>query len=124
VKWVNQQGGIDYWMFSRRQLFKREVSNVEIFSPVVTDSETAKGFSQILGVDGIEKVTVGAENITSNEYESISKLIYSPKIEWFNEKLQKWQTLIIDKGDNDNDTKATLKELDFTFKLPDPQLQF
>lgn len=124
VRWINQQGGIDYWMFSYRQYFTRSVTNIKTINPVVTDQQTAKGFTELLSVDGVEKVKVGAQGLTANEYDCISKLIYSPQIEWFNEVAQSWQTLIIDKGENENDAHNILNELEFTFILPTPQLQF
>jgi hypothetical protein len=124
VKWENRQGGFDYWMFSYRQYFTSSVTNIKTIKPVVTDQQTAKGFTEQLSVEGIEKVKVGAQGLTTNEYNCISKLIYSPQIEWFNEVTQSWQTLIIDKGENENDTHNILNELEFTFILPTPQLQF
>jgi len=124
VRWKNRQGGFDYWMFSHRQFFNLSVSNQETFDPVITDQQTASGFTELLSIEGSEKVKVGAQGLTANECDCISKLIYSPKIEWFNEVTQSWQNIRIDKGENEIDTHNALNELEFTFILPTPQLQF
>lgn len=124
VKWKNQQGGFDYWMFGYRQFKTRSVSNIQTFNPVVTDTEFLSGITQTISAEGIESVKVGATSLTANEYECISRLIYSPDIQWWNEASQNWVSLIIDKGENEDDTNETLKELVFTFLLPTPQLQF
>ena len=124
VKWKNQQGGYDYWMFEYRQFIIKSVSNVQTFSPVITDQQNAKGFESTLSIEASEKIRVGATSLSINEYECVSRLIYSPDIQWWNESVQNWVTLIIDKGENEDDTNEILKEVEFTFNLPDPQIQF
>ncbi|NCA79744.1 MAG: hypothetical protein EOM76_06100, partial [Sphingobacteriia bacterium] len=66
---------------------------------------------------------VSSGTITQNQYEQISKLIYSPRIEWYCEDTDKWLTLIVDKSDNKIGTHAPNGECLFTFELPTPQLQ-
>jgi len=124
IRWINRQGGYDYCMFGYRQYYTNSVTNQKNINLVVIDQETAKGLNESIMLEGIEKVKVGAQGLTANEYDCISKLIYSPRIEWFNETTQNWQTLTIDKGENENDTRNILKEIEFTFNLPTPQLQF
>ena len=125
VRWVNQQGGWDYWMFGHRQFINRSISNQITFNPYVQNQQLVKGFETVVGMEGTEKIKVGSESMTENDYECVSKLIYSPTIEWFNEATRLWQSITIDgDGANENDTNATRKDIEITFKLPTPQLQF
>jgi hypothetical protein len=124
IRWINREGGWDYWMFGYRQFFNSSITNIKTFNPVVIDQQTASGFTEILSLDGIEKVKVGAQGLNQNDYDCISKLIYSPKIEWLNLETQDWQRITIDKGETEKDTRNILGELEFTFILPTPQLQF
>jgi len=125
IRWVNRQGGWDYWMFGYRQYFDRGVSNQLTFNPYVEDQETAKGFTQLVSLDGAEKVKVGSSGMNQNDFDCVSLLVYSPNIEWFNESTQMWQTILIDgDGKSEDDTHDILKDLEFTFLLPTPQLQF
>jgi len=124
VRWINQQGGYDSWMFSYRQFFSKSISNQQSFSPVVFDQSAVSGFSNVYAMQGSEQVRVGAAGLTSNEFDCISKLIYSPKIEWWNEKTSTWINLIVSNGNSERDNHNVLGELEFTFNLPEPQLQF
>lgn len=124
VRWINQQGGYDSWMFSYRQFFTKSISNQQSFSPVVLDQSAVSGFSKVYAMQGSEQVRVGAAGLTANEFDCISKLIYSPKIEWWSEKTSTWINLIVANGNNERDNHNVLGELEFTFNLPEPQLQF
>lgn len=124
VRWINAQAGYDYWMFGYRQFFTRSVTGAQTFKPYVLNQQTATAFEDLINIEGIEKVKVGAGTMTANEFECVSRLIYSPKIEWWNTALQVWQRILIDKGDSENDTHDTLKEIELSFVLPTPQLQF
>lgn len=124
ARWLNRQGGFDYWMFGVRQFFTRGIESQQTFMPDITDITTATGTEKSYQLTGQEAVRVRAEGLTTNEYESLSKLIYSPQIEWYNEQVGKWITLIVINGGSERDTRATLSEVEFTFKLPTPQVQF
>lgn len=124
VKWINQQGGWDYWMFSFRQYISRNTKNSQTFEPTIYDQERAKYFIEEFYKEGVEKITVGAEGLNENEYQCISKLIYAPQIQYYNAKTKKWIGLIVDSGETENDTRSSSKEVEFTFLLPKPQIQF
>lgn len=124
VKWINQQGGWDYWMFSFRQYKTRNTQNEETFVPTVFDQETATAFLREFYKEGIEEITVGADGLTANQYEVISKLIYSPDIQAYDTLNQKWYNLIVDGGENQDDTRSSSKSVTFTFMLPQPQIQY
>lgn len=124
VRWINQQGGWDYWMFSYRQIIERDTTNKQLFNPTVYNQQQADSFSELIYQEGEETITAGANGLSENEYECISKLVYSPKIQWYKENIGKWLTITVDKGDNENDTHVVSKNIEFTFNLPKPQLQF
>jgi len=125
VRWKNRQGGWDYWMFGYRQYFDRSISNQLTFNPYIQDQQSVKGFSNLVTLDGVEKVKVGSSGMIQNDFDCVSLLVYSPEIQRFNEEVQLWQTIFIDgDGKSENDTHDILKDLEFTFLLPTPQLQF
>jgi len=125
IRWINRQGGRDYWMFGYRQFLTKSIANQQTFKPVVINQLTAKSFTEIVSLESVEKVKVGVQGLSKNEFDCISNLVYSPLIEWFNESTQSWQRIFVDgDGSSDNDTHNILKEIEFTFLLPTPQLQF
>lgn len=124
VRWINQQGGWDYWMFSFRQYVSRNVENIQTFEPAIFNQETAKAFIEEFYKEGIEKITIGADGLNENEYEAVSRIIYSPNIQYYDVNTGKWFKLLIDSGENENDTYSSAKSVEFTFLLPKPQIQF
>jgi hypothetical protein len=123
IRWINQKGGREHWMFTR-QITNSNVENIETYNPVVINQELANTASNLLSVRGAEKIQVSAIQLTPNEFKCLSKIPFSPKIEWWNEELQKWMLLIIDKSELSNDSVSVLKSVEFTFRLPELQLQF
>ena len=124
IRWINRQGGYDYWMFSYRQYLTRSISNQQTFNPYVENQETADSFEELYDLSANESVRVGTEGLNANDYDCVSKLIYSPKIEHYNPETMKWTRIFVEKGDNELDTRSILNQLEFTFKLPTVQLQF
>lgn len=124
IRWINRQGGYDYWMFSYRQYLTRSISNQQTFNPYVENQETADSFEELYDLSANESVRVGTEGLNANDYDCVSKLIYSPKIEHYNPETMKWTRIFVEKGDNELDTRSILNQLEFTFKLPIVQLQF
>lgn len=124
IRWINRQGGYDYWMFSYRQYLTRAISNQQTFNPYVENQETADSFEELYNLSGNESVRVGTDGLSANDYDCVSKLIYSPKIEHYNPETMKWTRIYVEKGDNERDTRSILNQLEFTFKLPIVQLQF
>jgi hypothetical protein len=124
VRWINRQGGLDYWMFSFRQTIKEKVKITDTYYPVVYDQLTANAFSHTLGLDGTATITVGATGLSDNEYDAVSKVIYAPRIQYFDTDKSTWITLAIADSDVEKDTYASTQEIEITFQLPTPQVQF
>lgn len=124
IRWINRQGGYDYWMFSYRQYLTRSISNQQTFNQYVENQETADSFEELYDLSANESVRVGTEGLNANDYDCVSKLIYSPRIEHYNPETMKWTRIFVEKGDNELDTRSILNQLEFTFKLPAVQLQF
>ncbi|MDR0541043.1 MAG: hypothetical protein LBH19_02395 [Dysgonamonadaceae bacterium] len=124
VRWLNQLGGWEYFMFSFRQSIEKSVDNQQFFYPFVRNQETAKGYIRASWMDGKERITAGAGLLSGREYEALSKIIYSPQIEWYSKDLGKWFTLTIDESSINRDTRNETGSVEITFNLPVPQLQF
>ena len=124
VRWINQLGGWDAWMFGCRQYFTKSLTGTQTYNPYFVDVETITGNVQVYQKTGKEQVKVSSGMVTKNQYDTISALIYSPRIEWFNKETNTWITIIVDKGDNEIGGHKPSGECRFTFDLPAPQLQF
>jgi len=122
-RWINRLGGFDYWMFGNRQLISTKNSNVTTFKPYITNTETATTTDMVIGMSGATTVKVGAQGLTVNEYDTIKNIIFSPFIEYYDEKLARWVT-VIPTGTIEEDTRSTRKSLELEFLLPEIQTQF
>ena len=123
VRWINQKGGRDYWMFSFRQTIEKSVDNVDTATPFILDQENAKGFSKVIGLEAEIKATVGAA-LQGDEFDTVSNIIFSPQIEWYREDIGKWAQLIIDSSSIEKDTRTGGGNIEITFLLPQIQTQF
>lgn len=123
VRWVNSLGGIDYWMFSYRQLEADSISEREEYTPY-TIGVDVNYLSKTLSLQGDKSIIAGASGINTNEYEAIKDVIYSPKVEYYNAELDKWIEVMVDDVELSRDTRSSTHSIEINFKLPQRQLQF
>lgn len=124
IRWVNQMGGYDQYMFGYRQFFNNAIESNQSVNSFILDQETASGTDETIMIEANEYVRVGAQGLTPDEFETLRKIPYSPKIEHYNSETQSWERITISKGDSDRDSRNILSEIELIFKLPQPQLQF
>jgi hypothetical protein len=124
VRWVNDSGGWEHYMFSHRQIIEKSTESGMMAYPFIYDNENAKGYALQSYLEALEKVTAGVSTVPAGEYEIISKIIYSPEIEWYREDIGKWLRLTVDSSIIRRDTRHASGSLEITFNLPEPQIQF
>ena len=122
VRWVNALAGWDYWMFDCRYVKKRKVGSRKIVERYVTDMAATSGYKQTIGLEVDEEVTVGASQITEEEFECISALLYSTFVQWYDESKGKWIDIIPD-GEASFFYGSPRTDVEITFILPERQLQ-
>ena len=122
VRWVNALAGWDYWMFDCRYVKKRKIGSRKIVERYVPDISASSGNKQTIGLEIEEEVTVGASQITEEEYEAISALLYSTFVQWYDESRGKWIDVLPD-GEASFVTGSPRTDIEITFILPDRQLQ-
>lgn len=124
VRWINQMGGYDYWMFGKRQVFTNKTENKKTFKPYIYDIKRAQITTELYKFDVTEQVVVGVEQLKNEHFKPLSKIILSPQIEWYNESTSKWIQVYIADYDFDYNTAKSSQDIEITFSLPDKQLQF
>lgn len=124
VRWLNRFGGIDYWMFEKRQTLQRKHDSYTDFQPYISNYSEATGTNYPCSKEVSEYVTVGAELLSENEWYEISRMLYSPVIQWYDERREVWVDIMADKGDLSMLTDNPAHSLEITFVMPQPQLQF
>lgn len=123
VRWINTMGGWDYWMFSTKQAINNSISDAVEFTPYSDDMLNSTNTSEIISATPKKVITVGAEQLTNNEYDVISQLIYSPKIQYYNSITNKWVGLLLNDAEVEKNTNEFKQALEFKFIMPQPQIQ-
>ena len=122
VRWVNALAGWDYWMFDCRYVKKRKIGSRKTVERYITDMAASSGNKQTIGLEVEEEVTVGASQITEEEYEVISALLYSTFVQWYDESRGKWIDVFPD-GEASFLNGSPRTDIEITFILPERQLQ-
>lgn len=124
VRWINQVGGVDYYMFSRRQEYEQTVKQVSSYEVVVDNIATARANSRAYALNVENRVTVGADGIPGDIYKALRLLPFSPVIEWWNEELSKWIALTPSKFTGKRRSSDSTHAIEVSFDLPRLNLQY
>ena len=122
VRWINRYGGWDYWMFSKRQTFEREIKNLQTFNPYISDYSIVDGTTVVIDKTVESKLTIGAEGLTATEWNLLSFIADSVLVQWYNEDSRSWIEIIVEKTKLEMQTDNALHGMEFTIQLPTPQL--
>lgn len=122
VRWVNRYGGWDYWMFSKRQTFEREVKSLQTFEPYIADYSAAYGTTVVIGKAVESKVTIGAEGLTASEWKMLSFTADSALAQWYSEDSQSWMDIVVEKSKIEMQTDSALHGIELTIQLPTSQV--
>lgn len=118
VRWINEFGGYDYWMYEGKQRFSRKIDKAETF-----EGYDAMGKQTILSKEASETISASSGIITKLEAEALSYLLLSPHVAYWNMEEDAWIPLIVDKGNQFQfDSDQPTGEVITTFILPTPQI--
>ena len=121
IRWINTQGGYDYYMFNARKQYETErADTVNIQRADVTDENDTQASASF----SIERrVTTGMDNLPADAYAKLLGVIKAPRIEWWNEQNSRWVALVTDNVSNTWDTNSGLGSIELTFIFPRTLLQ-
>lgn len=118
VRWINTEGGVDYWMFQRSQERSVGVSDVErarVYVPYPAEASTNQ---RTVAFATKNTIKVGALGVKKGDFDALRKLPLSPLVEWWNEATQKWVGLNIESFELNYSTGQPLHDVEMTFALP------
>lgn len=121
VRWINTAGGWDSWMFERREETDEveDVNNIQLYIADPTDTQ------QTVSLNAARTVTVGEGLLSKEDYRTLAALPRSPRIQWYNEELQAWQTIVIAEAFSSSwNSRNGFGNVEFTFALPTVLTQF
>lgn len=124
VRWINQLGGVDYFMFCKQQKHAPQVKSVSTFAPYVANPYDAGTNVKAYAMQTENTIVVGTEGLNTQDFESLRWLGFARHIEYYSEKLKKWLLLSVAKFDGSFNTKNATHSVEVTFNLPSINTQF
>ena len=124
VRWINRLGGFDYWMFQKNQIYEQSVKTLTTVNPVVDDILNANYLEKEIDKEASRTISVGSGNLSNIEYNELLTLSTSPRVEYWDEEIQKWIRIYVASGKFESETWHIKKEIEIEFTLPTLQMQF
>lgn len=124
IRWINQKGGWDTYMFEQHKKYIQEVDRGDQYvlanarDPQTTETrgELAPEFKNI--------VRAGAEQLDENDFNLLKGIALSPLVQVYNYQIGRWQRVLVDDTDLTWDTKAPRNTVSYEFQLIDEQIQW
>lgn len=124
IRWINQKGGWDTYMFEQHKKYTQEVDRGDQYvlanarDPDTTETrgELAPEFKNI--------VQAGAEQLDENDFNLLKGIALSPLVQVYNHQIGVWQRVLVDDTDLTWDTKAPRNTVSYEFRLIDEQTQW
>ena len=124
VRWIGANGAVEQYMFSHRQTFKPAVKSASVAEVDIDKTEEARTNIIPYDLSTENKVIIGAEDIPDDEFAILSGLPFSPEVEWYDTKKQKWIRLVVEKYDTGYNSDTNTHSLEITLSLPTFYTQF
>lgn len=77
LMWLNSLGGMDTWVFSRHQEFSADVSDVDLFEPVINYLQVENSRQKVLSKELLYVVNLGYEQLNTQQVLGISRVLSS-----------------------------------------------
>lgn len=124
IRWINQKGGWDTYMFEQHKKYTQEVDRGDQYvlansrDPYTsqTRGELAPEFKNI--------VQVGAEQLDENDFNLLKGIALSPLVQRYNYSVGAWQRVLVNDTDLTWDTKTPRNTVSYEFQLIDEQTQW
>lgn len=124
IRWINQKGGWDTYMFEQHKKYTQEVDRGDQYvlanarDPYTTETrgELAPEFKNI--------VQAGAEQLDENDFNLLKGIALSPLVQVYNYQIAVWQRVLVNDTDLTWDTKAPRNTVSYEFQLIDEQTQW
>lgn len=121
VRWVNNLGGWEYFMFACNQKNTKQLSANDTFEPF-GQYRTIYGERSAYYKAATSVVEVSTGAIDRQTLESVAELIFSPLIQLYDVELSTWIEIQVKDGKPEMMADQPTGELILSFELPTPQM--
>lgn len=124
IRWINQKGGWDTYMFEQHKKYTQEVDRGDQYVLANSRDPYASQTRGELAPEFKNIVQAGAEQLDENDFNLLKGIALSPLVQVYNYSVGIWQWVLVDDTDLTWDTKAPRNTVSYEFRLIDEQTQW
>lgn len=124
IRWINQKGGWDTYMFEQHKKYTQEVDRGDQYVLANSRDPYASQTRGELAPEFKNIVQAGAEQLDENDFNLLKGIALSPLVQVYNYQVGEWQRVLVDDTDLTWDTKAPRNTVSYEFQLIDEQTQW
>lgn len=124
IRWINQKGGWDTYMFEQHKKYTQEVDRGDQYVLANSRDPYASQTRGELAPEFKNIVQAGAEQLDGNDFNLLKGIALSPLVQVYNYQLAVWQRVLVNDTDLTWDTKAPRNTVSYEFQLIDEQTQW
>lgn len=124
IRWINQKGGWDTYMFEQRKKYTQEVDRGDQYVLANSRDPYASQTRGELAPEFKNIVQAGAEQLDENDFNLLKGIALSPLVQVYNYQIGVWQRVLVDDTDLTWDTKTPRNTVSYEFRLIDEQTQW
>lgn len=124
IRWINQKGGWDTYMFEQHKKYTQEVDRGDQYVLANSRDPYASQTRGELAPEFKNIVQAGAEQLDENDFNLLKGVALSPLVQVYNYSIGSWQRVLVDDTDLTWDTKAPRNTISYEFQLIDEQTQW
>lgn len=124
IRWINQKGGWDTYMFEQHKKYTQEVDRRDQYVLANSRDPYASQTRGELAPEFKNIVQAGAEQLDENDFNLLKGIALSPLVQVYNYQIGVWQRVLVDDTDLTWDTKAPRNTVSYEFQLIDEQTQW
>lgn len=124
VRWINQKGGWDTYMFEQHKKYTQEVDRGDQYVLANSRDPYASQTRGELAPEFKNIVQAGAEQLDENDFNLLKGIALSPLVQRYNDSIGVWQRVLVNDTDLTWDTKTPRNTVSYEFQLIDEQTQW
>lgn len=124
IRWINQKGGWDTYMFEQHKKYTQEVDRGDQYVLANSRDPYASQTRGELAPEFKNIVQAGAEQLDENDFNLLKGIALSPLVQRYNYSVRAWQRVLVNDTDLTWDTKTPRNTVSYEFQLIDEQTQW
>lgn len=124
IRWINQKGGWDTYMFEQYKKYTQEVDRGDQYVLANSRDPYASQTRGELAPEFKNIVQAGAEQLDENDFNLLKGIALSPLVQRYNKPAGVWQRVLVDDTDLTWDTEIPRNTVSYEFQLIDEQTQW